>query len=549
MLAARTDLFESLCDLHVARTLDALRLSLARELETLLPSAQSVLLFEDDENATCEWTPRGVCPFPVDADLRQRMIANAKAVLPLSYGGERVGIVLATEDCAPDHRERLDAILAHWTTAVVNQKLSERSDKLLDEYASSLQALQEGVSLFRETDRSAVGARFLDLWCKSLSTEAAAIYVFAEVGNAQSELMLEHTIGVPEIMLESLVDKEGAWWPPSLLATGCVRLERNSNMDLGPLDKERIAPVLRNIIGTPLEYHGVPCGIAIAFNVSERTIRSRTKAEGARRLAELGAALFHRLHIQEELVHVRLLDNQLEIASTLQKRLIPARAPDSSHHRFSWSSTPALYVGGDYVDLYADDDDIVLAIADVSGHGINSAMLMSSYRAGCRAQSRGSSPTTVLSGMNDIIHGEVGDTGMFLTAVHGRITHGGTKVHLASAGHNPILVWRAASQEFERIDSSGPPLGFIPGIEYEESEFELAAGDLLFLYTDGVVEAAPPGTDDMFEMERLQSVIRANAASGAEAVRKAVLDAVEAHAGDGMREDDVSILVVEQTRA
>ncbi|MCA8970708.1 MAG: serine/threonine-protein phosphatase [Planctomycetes bacterium] len=549
MLATRTDLVESLCGLHATRSLDALRLTLKRELETLLPSAQSVLLFEDDANATCEWTPRGTCPFSVDAEMRAEMLANAAVTLPLSYGGERVGIVIATEECAPEHRERLDAILAHWTTAVVNRKLSERAGKLLDEYASSLQALQEGVSLFRETDRAAVGARFLDLWCKSLSTEAAAIYVFEEVGNAQSDLLLEHTIGVPEIMLESLVDEEGTWWPPSLLETGCVRLERNVHMDLGPLDKERIAPALKNIIGAPLEYHGVPCGIALAFNVSQRTVRSRTRVEGARRLAELGAALFHRLHIQEELVHARLIDNQLEIASTLQKRLIPAQAPTSSTHRFSWSSSPALHVGGDYVDLFADGEDIVLAIADVSGHGINSAMLMSSYRAGCRAQSRGGTPSSVLGGMNDVVHGEVGDTGMFLTAVHGRITSGGTKLRIASAGHNPILLWRAASGSFVEIVSSGPPLGFIPGICYDDDEYELDAGDLLFLYTDGVVEAAPPGSDDMFEMKRLQAIISKHAPDGANAVRTAVLAAVEAHAGVGMREDDVSILVVEQTQA
>lgn len=547
MLDTAAEHVESLSDLHTARSVDELRDLLAQRVEALHPSTTAVLIDEDDASATCVWSAKQGAPITVTASERDALCAEAAWSLPLIYDGQKVGILLADAAPHPDMLAHLRTLMTHWTTALVNKRLSENSNKLIDEYAASSLALQEGIHLFRETDRATIGARFLDLWCKSLGAEAAAVYVLDEIGNRASTLALEHALGVPESVLDELRDESGAWLPTLLLERGWTCIERQEDGRFGMLDASRLQSAMHNVMGTPLEYHGITCGIAIAFNIAERSLKSRTRMVGARRLSELGAALFHRLHLQEGIVRARLFDNQLEIASALQRRLIPMKAPSSNCNTFAWSSTPALYVGGDYVDIYADEDEIVFAIADVSGHGVNSAILMSSYRAGCRAQCRATSASSVLTAMNDIVHGEVGDTGMFLTAVLGRVPQNGSTLSVASAGHNPVLIYRAASSTFEQIDSSGPPLGFIPGIGYEEERVDLRPGDLLVLYTDGVVEATPPDSDDMFGMDRLEAVIREHGSSGAEAVRRAILTRVEAHAREGMREDDVSILILEHS--
>lgn len=539
---AQQDFVLALRDLHLARDYGRLRTLLADTLERIAPSASQLYIDEDGDHTTCEWSKSQEAPFALPPQQRTRAVSDAADIVELIYGDDVVGRVLFDEPVDQESRAQLEDYLLHWTTAFVNRRLSDHATDSLDQYSASLQALQEGVVLFQEADAEAIGARFLGLFSKAFSTDIGAVYVLDEIGEDSTTLRLEHVTGLPEHILEDLVDKNGDWWPQSLLRGNLTWIEREEDGSFGPLDPDRISPALQNLIAAPLANHGVVCGVVLAFNVPSVS-GVKTKLESGRRLAELGAALFHRLQLEEETVVARLLEDQLEIASTLQARLVPTDAPQSTRHEFAWSSHPALYVGGDYVDLYEDDDEIVAAIADVSGHGVNSALLMTSYRAGSRGKSHVQSPASLLAEMNDIVHGEVGDTGMFLTAVLARLQRVTGHVRVASAGHNPVLIWRARTESFEMIDSSGPPLGFIPGMSYEDHEAELEKGDVFFLYTDGVVEAAPPGSDDMFEMDRLMTAIRETVDQGPEAVLARVLADVEAHAGVGMREDDVSILV------
>ncbi|MEO6597510.1 MAG: PP2C family protein-serine/threonine phosphatase, partial [Planctomycetota bacterium] len=116
---------------------------------------------------------------------------------------------------------------------------------------------------------------------------------------------------------------------------------------------------------------------------------------------------------------------------------------------------------------------------------------------------------------NDHAVQEVGPTGMFITAVMVRLERGTRRMTMASAGHNPTLLFRARTGVVESIDGNGPPLGFVDQVEYGECTTCLEPGDVVLLYTDGITEAA----DDQLEMfgdQRLVALLRQHAAAGAE---------------------------------
>ena len=96
---------------------------------------------------------------------------------------------------------------------------------------------------------------------------------------------------------------------------------------------------------------------------------------------------------------------------------------------------------------------------------------------------------------------------MFITAAMFRIAPGGRRLTITSAGHNPVMIYRAESRSVDTVEAFGPPLGLFPGAEYGHVELELREGDVVLLYTDGVTEAMAAGGDEMFSEERLERLL------------------------------------------
>jgi sigma-B regulation protein RsbU (phosphoserine phosphatase) len=152
---------------------------------------------------------------------------------------------------------------------------------------------------------------------------------------------------------------------------------------------------------------------------------------------------------------------------------------------------PASAVGGDYYDFIVDGDRFYLLIADVAGHGLGAALLVSTVRSSLRAACRaGLSPAGILGQLNDVVADLSGETGLFATAQVVEIR--GSAGRMAGAAHPPAMVVHPGDP-VRRLSAAGPPAGALPGIDYDEQEFELEHGDTLVLYTDGVLEAAGAG--------------------------------------------------------
>ncbi len=200
----------------------------------------------------------------------------------------------------------------------------------------------------------------------------------------------------------------------------------------------------------------------------------------------------------------RKLGRDLDVARRIQQGLMPRKPPRVPGYDLAGWNLPADQTGGDFFDLQQlEDNTLALTVADVAGHGIGPALLVAECRAFIRATLAQARDPAKLVELVDLLLSEDLPEDRFITLffallepVEGRIRH-------LSAGHGPVLVYRAATNQFEELPPQGCPLGVAPELPRGESaELILEPGDLLAVFTDGFIEwANPAGTQ--FGTERL----------------------------------------------
>lgn len=244
-----------------------------------------------------------------------------------------------------------------------------------------------------------------------------------------------------------------------------------------------------------------------------------------------------------ELQEAERAERELELAATVQRLLLPDVPPELGGLRIAARNVPAAQVGGDLYDVFLDAHGMLWAvIADVTGHGVGSALAMATARAILRVQvQERDSPAAALRAANDALYADLVRTELLVTAFCARYDGSTGRLTFASAAQNPPLL-RRADGSVEELDADGTPLGLLDGVAYEEGEVELRPGDLLLLHTDGVEEARNE-SGELLGIERLRGLVAA-ADGGPEALVEAVLAHVARHAGAAARADDVTLLAV-----
>jgi PAS domain S-box-containing protein len=237
------------------------------------------------------------------------------------------------------------------------------------------------------------------------------------------------------------------------------------------------------------------------------------------------------------------------VAQTLQASLLPAALPDVPGATVAAEYVAAgegMDVGGDFYDAFALDDGAwAMVIGDVLGKGAEAAAVTALARYTVRAVAgRSPSPAATLAALNDEMLRQRNPDRRFVTAVLARFeprAEGGARVVVASGGHPPPLLLRADGGGGEVVPCPGTLLGVEPDARSEDREVELAPGDTLVLYTDGVTEAR---RDRPLTPEDLAAALRASAPDGAAAVAREVVRLAEAGAEGGALRDDLAVLVV-----
>lgn len=264
-------------------------------------------------------------------------------------------------------------------------------------------------------------------------------------------------------------------------------------------------------------------------------------------IASLASAFIRNDRLAEKARQADARKRENEIARQVHRGLLPRSDPSFPGLSIAGGFRAAEVVGGDYYGYVPlVDGGLGLAMADVSGHGVGAALYMATAKGAIQSEARGvRSPAEILSRVNGVLASDFAVTDMFATAVFIRFAPGGRRLAYANAGHNPPLLLRADGRT-ERLDRSGPALGVMPSVGYSEQELPFEPGDVLLVYTDGVVEARDRDRG-LYGTDRLAAVARAGFETDAARIHASVFEDVGRHADHAPPRDDITLVVVKAT--
>ncbi|HEX3578502.1 MAG TPA: PP2C family protein-serine/threonine phosphatase, partial [Thermoanaerobaculia bacterium] len=236
------------------------------------------------------------------------------------------------------------------------------------------------------------------------------------------------------------------------------------------------------------------------------------------------------------------MEQELALGREIQSRLLPSAPVDVRGVELGALSLPCYEVGGDYFDfIELPDGDLGLAIGDVSGKGVSAALIMSSVQAALRvAAPIEDDLAQLVARLNALIFRSARGR-KYATFFFARYTPSTGVLRYVNAGHNPPYI--IAGSLLTEIGSTGRPIGLLPESSYSEGKIELPPGSTLFLYTDGLNEAADPDEVE-FGNQRLRELFLSQSGAATKEIPSQVLHAVIAFERGAKATDDKTIVVM-----
>ena len=282
---------------------------------------------------------------------------------------------------------------------------------------------------------------------------------------------------------------------------------------------------------------------------------------GAGLVAQAGVAFENAWYVIETLER-RKIEQELTLAASIQEGLFPERMPLLAGYDLAARNRPARQCGGDYYDALPVEDDAIrnggsngeedkagnrsflLCVADVSGKGLPASLLMSNMQATLRALlGRTGTLAALAAETNELLHATT-PSSKYVTAMLVELRLETGRLAYVNAGHEGGLLLRA-DDSYEWLQPTGTPIGMFAGLPYEEASLQLAHGDLLALFSDGVPEARNMGEDE-FGGERLLAHLRRARHKPAQEIVHEIFEEIDTFAGAAPQHDDITLLVVKR---
>ena len=241
------------------------------------------------------------------------------------------------------------------------------------------------------------------------------------------------------------------------------------------------------------------------------------------------------------------LNNELEMAREIQLSILPHSIPELPGLQIAARFQPMTSVAGDFYDfIKIDEKHIGILIADVSGHGLPSALIASMLQVALKGQTHhATEPAKVLAGLNLALCGKF--TQNFVTAAYMYMDLENHVLRYAGAGHPPVLQWRNSTGKTGQVLENGLILGMIEEADYEALELPLEARDRYVLYTDGVIEASNPDRE-LYGTDRFMRFMDSNKALDTNNFADACLAEIarwSGQSGEQSQQDDITLLVID----
>jgi sigma-B regulation protein RsbU (phosphoserine phosphatase) len=271
---------------------------------------------------------------------------------------------------------------------------------------------------------------------------------------------------------------------------------------------------------------------------SEQTITPIKHATGdISHFVSVGKDITHVIKAAEE-------QTKMMLARTVQQKLYPSRAPELEHFDLAGAAYPADATGGDYFDYIPMQDDYLgIAIGDVSGHGIATALLMVQTRAYLRSLSATRSDVEgILRGLNRALLTDM-EAGHYVTLILARLDPHTGAVVVSNAGHPPGYVLDRSGAVKRVLTGTGVPIGLFRDWKCDPSiEVKLESGDLMVFFTDGITEAENQ-EGDVFGTERILEFVRTHRLETSHDIVHGLCLAVQRFTGSAPQNDDITAIV------
>ncbi len=241
------------------------------------------------------------------------------------------------------------------------------------------------------------------------------------------------------------------------------------------------------------------------------------------------------------------IEKELELARRVQLDLFPNENCVATRIRFAAECVPAWQVGGDLYDVFeADDGETALVVGDVSGKGLSAALLMGVVHGAVRASVASGSAVDhekAAERLNNLLCSKTSRE-RFVSLFWSYFNAGARVLRYINAGHWPPLLMRGGAEleQVLRLEDGGPVLGVLPGAPYNQSAVAIQPGDLLVVFSDGILEASD-SRQQQFGEERIIAAVERNWAQPPAGICRAILEDVRSFIGNESPQDDQTLLV------
>jgi ActR/RegA family two-component response regulator len=247
-------------------------------------------------------------------------------------------------------------------------------------------------------------------------------------------------------------------------------------------------------------------------------------------------------------IQMKKIKTSLEEASRIQQTLMPKSNPNVDGFDIAGKSIWCDETSGDYYDFIHPDDwqqeKVGIVVADVIGHGISAALLMTTVRASLRERilSPGNGPS-IVSDVNQRLVKDIEELNLFVTMFYSEIDLNQKCFRWVHAGHEPAILYDRTKKTFEMLGGKGVPLGVVGDWVYEEAEIQIDSGQIILIGTDGIKEACN-SHGEYFGNDRLKTIVRNHADRPAKDILNEVFDTLNGFRFPAERKDDETLVVI-----
>lgn len=301
---------------------------------------------------------------------------------------------------------------------------------------------------------------------------------------------------------------------------------------------------IRSLLSVPMIIKGKMIGILSLFNKESESGFTETDQRLLSIIATQSANVIENSRLFEEEKKLMQIQQEIQVASEIQKNLLPKEIPSIEGYDIYAVNIPAREVGGDYYDfIKISETRTAIALGDVSGKGLPASMLMANLQATLRGQLLFCNcAKDCIKGANYMLYKST-DTSKFVTLFFGILDTEKHTLTYCNAGHNePVFLQR---DKKNKLDKGGMLLSVFEQIEYEEEEILFSKGSTLVVFSDGITEAMNESNEEFGE-ERLYNLIEKRVALSSQQLAMEILSDVKNYSAGVPQFDDITLMIIKR---